>query len=329
MPIETACPACDTAYRLKDEYGGRRVKCPKCGEPMAVPAAPPAARFEVVEEDDDRADDGFPADLPEAFRRDTFLLRQKLWSIKEKYTVADEDGEPVLWVERPAHLFKSLLALAAGIPVILVAGGGGAVGGFALGEAVGGKNAALGPVLAGLFGLVGFLLGLAVIIQLYPRRHVTYYADKRHRDPLMRAFQDQKWVFVNQWYTLADDTGTVLCRFRKNFLHGIIRRRWYIHADDGEVLFVVKEDSLVLSLLRRTIGVIMEEVPLLGLALAAALRTNFVFTRAADGRVLGEFNRRLTFLDRYVLDLTADDGRELDRRVAVAMGVLLDTGERR
>jgi len=30
-----------------------------------------------------------------------------------------------------------------------------------------------------------------------------------------------------------------------------------------------------------------------------------------------------------VLDLTGDPGRTLDRRVALAMGVMLDTGERR
>jgi hypothetical protein len=34
-------------------------------------------------------------------------------------------------------------------------------------------------------------------------------------------------------------------------------------------------------------------------------------------------------LDRYVLDLSADTARAFDRRVAVALGIMLDTGERR
>ena len=63
--------------------------------------------------------------------------------------------------------------------------------------------------------------------------------------------------------------------------------------------------------------------PLFGL-----LRTNFLLV-GADGAVLGEFNRKFTLLDRYVLDLTADPERLLDRRVALALGVMLDTGERR
>jgi hypothetical protein len=45
--------------------------------------------------------------------------------------------------------------------------------------------------------------------------------------------------------------------------------------------------------------------------------------------VVGEFNRKLTILDRYVLDLRADTGKGLDRRIALALGVMLDTGERR
>ena len=59
------------------------------------------------------------------------------------------------------------------------------------------------------------------------------------------------------------------------------------------------------------------------------LRTNFIIQRPGDDRVIGEFNRRLTFFDRYVLDLSADREHALDRRLAVALGVLLDTGERR
>jgi hypothetical protein len=45
--------------------------------------------------------------------------------------------------------------------------------------------------------------------------------------------------------------------------------------------------------------------------------------------VLGELNRKFTLFDKYVLDLTHDPQRTLDRRVALALGVMLDTGEGR
>jgi hypothetical protein len=83
-------------------------------------------------------------------------------------------------------------------------------------------------------------------------------------------------------------------------------------------MYVAKEDSIILSLLRRVLG------PLFGL-----LRTNFLITRGESDMVVGEFKRKLTILDRYVLDLSADRRRDLDRRLGLALGVMLDTGERR
>ena len=73
----------------------------------------------------------------------------------------------------------------------------------------------------------------------------------------------------------------------------------------------------MLSLLRRVLG-----------SLFGLLRTNFVLIRP-DGALLGEFNRKFTILDRYVLDLTGDPERYLDRQVALALGIMLDTGEGR
>jgi len=86
----------------------------------------------------------------------------------------------------------------------------------------------------------------------------------------------------------------------------------------GAIISVIKEDSIILSLLRRVLG------PALGL-----LRTNFVFFKGNSDHPIGEFNRKFTLLDRYVLDLTSDPEHSLDRRVALALGVMLDTGEGR
>jgi hypothetical protein len=48
-----------------------------------------------------------------------------------------------------------------------------------------------------------------------------------------------------------------------------------------------------------------------------------------NGDVIGILNRSFTILDRYVLDMSPDAGNRIDRRLALAMGVMLDTGERR
>ena len=59
------------------------------------------------------------------------------------------------------------------------------------------------------------------------------------------------------------------------------------------------------------------------------LRTNFVIL-AKKRKIESEaFNRKFTILDRYVLDMSNDPERVIDRRIAVAIGIMLDTGEKR
>lgn len=319
MPIPVTCAVCGATYTLRDEFAGRRVKCPECQNQIEVPSAP-AEVGQTARADDELGGD-FPEDLPEEFRRDKFLLRQKLWAIKEKYRVSDADGQPILYVERPVYFMAGCLAAVAG-GMIVAASIAGAV--FLAGQR---DDASL---IAGIaLGALGSLVGILVIIALYPKRHVQFYTDESKQELLLEVKQDSKFAVINFWYTLTDSEGVVLARFRKNHIHGILRKRWYIHGPEGEMRYVVKEDSIILSLLRRSIGQIADELPLVGLALAAVLRTNFVFTRHGETKVLGEFNRRMTLLDRYVLDLSDDELREIDRRVAIAIGVMLDTGEGR
>ena len=46
MPIETRCPACKKSYRLKDEFLGKKVKCPnaECQKPFVVEPVEPAPK---------------------------------------------------------------------------------------------------------------------------------------------------------------------------------------------------------------------------------------------------------------------------------------------
>ncbi len=112
--------------------------------------------------------------------------------------------------------------------------------------------------------------------------------------------------------------GEPIARLRKAYVHNVVRKRWYVETPGGQPLAMAIEDSIVLSLLRRVLG------PFFGF-----LRTNFVFVRGGDAEVFGEFNRKFTLLDRYVLDLRADPERTFDRRIALALGIMLDTGEGR
>jgi uncharacterized protein YxjI len=245
------------------------------------------------------------------FDRDVYLLRQKHLAINEKYTVSDETGAPLVFVERPAHLLRNLLALVVGLAAAF------AVFAAFLGIASSVAKAAAPAVV--MLGVLAMFVTLAVVgSAVSKKRHVTFYRDERRRERLLEILQDKKLQLVVATYTVRDGRGQALARLRKNYLYNLIRKRWEIRTMADQVAVVAKEDSIILSLLRRVLG------PMYGL-----LRTNFIFC-APDGRsVLGEFKRKMTVLDRYVLDLQRDRHRKLDRRLALALGVMLDTGERR
>lgn len=42
MPIHVECPSCRAALKVKDEFAGRKGKCPKCGKTVEIPNRTPA-----------------------------------------------------------------------------------------------------------------------------------------------------------------------------------------------------------------------------------------------------------------------------------------------
>ena len=295
MSIHISCQ-CGESYDLKDEYAGRTLKCSKCGASLQVVSE------QGIHENKHSSDS--------AFNRDKFLLRQKLLTISEKYDVCDEQANPILYVERPAHLLRNLGAALAGI-----------IAGIAFVIFIAMIFRAVPEQLKGfliVFAIFGWLaVTFVVSILLYKKRNVTIYRDKSKQDPILKILQDKKVEILTATFTLRDTNGD-LARFRKNYLYDIFRKRWNCYAPNGSLICVAKEDSLILSLLRRFLGTFF-----------GLLRTNFIIVQGNSDRVIGEFNRNFTILDRYVLDMSADQQHILDRRIAIAIGIILDTGERR
>jgi uncharacterized protein YxjI len=247
------------------------------------------------------------------FDRDKFLLRQKALAIKEKYYVTDDSGRALLFVERPALLTQQIIMLGAVAATFF--------GGTFLSSVLFGF---IGPMVGETFSRVLSLIGVVVVLALtafvfvllVPKRHVTFYRDDSKMEKLLEIKQLNKIEFPYANFDILDAAGNFIGNLRKNVLFDYIRRRWRVTNGNGLELCMAKEDSIILSLLRRT-----------GIPIFALLRTNFIFLRGQE--VIGEFNRKLTLLDRYVLDLTADHRRTFDRRIALALGVMLDTGEHR
>lgn len=293
MSITVAC-ACGKSYDLKDEFEGRMVKCPACGATMRAERTAPLAQADP------------------AFDRDKFLLRQKHLAINEKYYVWDEAGKTILFIERPSHLLQSIGAILLAIFILLVGIG------LAVWIATSLRVHALQIVASLVIVVLGVVGALVVGIALMPKRHVTFYRDDTRNERLLKIHQDQKISLINTTYSILDAADQPLGQLRKNNLYNFFRKRWYCSDADGRKLCLAMEDSMILSLLRRFLGTFF-----------GLLRTNFIIVAPDGEHQFGTFNRNFTLLDRYVLDLSPDAGRSLDRRIVLALGVMLDTGEKR
>ncbi len=301
MAIQVEC-ACGRTLRLKNEIAGERIRCPDCGGTIDVPVI--AAQADTL------------------FDRDRFLLRQRVMSISQIYDVRDDHDQSVLFVKRPTALWWGILGILAGVLVFFLI----FLGGLAILQMLkidgGGQDvdtALVGVLVLGLT-LLSMLATIATVVAIIPRRHVFFYRDPGQKDSVLEIHQDSKLMPFRPRYTLVCPQRGPIATFSKNILYSLFRKRWWCHDLEGNAICTAYEDSIILSLLRRLFG------PAFGL-----LRTNYVIVRgsSADGDRLGEFNRKLTLFDRYVLDLSADPTRSLDRRIALAMGVLLDTGDGR
>src|SRR5689334_4229080 len=152
MSVIVVCE-CTNTFSLKDEYAERMVKCPSCG------AAVRAGTGELT-----------PAsEADPIFGRDVFLLRQQALRVNERYDLTDEQGTPILFVERPAHFLRNLGALLAGVAA-------GLIWLFALiGLADAFGRGILSNIVA-MLGLVGCIFIAGVVgMALGRKRHVGFY----------------------------------------------------------------------------------------------------------------------------------------------------------
>src|SRR5262245_50489139 len=98
MPAVVECE-CGASYQLRDEFAGQRLQCPQCGRDHVAKETRSTQQADPV------------------FERDKFLLRQKVLAISEKYHVSDDQNNPILFVERPAHFIRNVTASLSGVAV--------------------------------------------------------------------------------------------------------------------------------------------------------------------------------------------------------------------
>jgi uncharacterized protein YxjI len=149
------------------------------------------------------------------------------------------------------------------------------------------------------------------------REQIDFFADESQTVPLLRLQARKVFEFRGVTDVLLPN-GAVIGSLRKNFARSLLRSSWSILDPAGRELATARESSAFFAVLRRVWGLLpyIGDVPYF-------IPFHFDIV-GPDGRLLGTYVRRWALRDRYLMDLSRDPQRWLDRRLMMAFTIALD-----
>jgi uncharacterized protein YxjI len=146
------------------------------------------------------------------------------------------------------------------------------------------------------------------------KEDIRFFADETEAEELFRI--KARAVFeVRGRFDITTPEGERIGLLEKVFGISLLRSTWRIYDANEQQVALVQEKSMPIAILRRAIDLVPygELIPIV-----------FQFTILMDGREVGELRRPIGLRDRYILPLSGDPDRRIDRRVAVALAIALD-----
>lgn len=152
------------------------------------------------------------------------------------------------------------------------------------------------------------------------KEDIRFYADEGETREIFRlAARSVLDMGGSRYDVLAGDEriGFLWHKFKES----LIRTTWHVGGPNEEEVAIARERSLVGAVLRRVI----DFVPDVG----GWIPIPYNFEFLAGDQVIGAMDRKFKLRDQYVLDLSGDADRRIDRRVAVALAIALDALQNR
>jgi uncharacterized protein YxjI len=153
------------------------------------------------------------------------------------------------------------------------------------------------------------------------KEDIRFFADESESDELFRIKARSMFDIGGARYDVTDAAGGAIGVLEHAFKQSLFRSTWKVTDAGGGEVMTAQERSLPMAIVRRLI----DFVPDFG----GLIPIPYNFDLLMDGSVIGHMNRKFQLRDRYVLDLTGDHQRRLDRRLAVALAIGLDTLQNR
>jgi uncharacterized protein YxjI len=153
------------------------------------------------------------------------------------------------------------------------------------------------------------------------KEEIRFFADEAETQELFQI-KARTWLDTGgSKYDVIDAQEGTIGLLEHVFGKSLFRSTWRIATPEGEEIAIARERSQPLAILRRVIDFVPDVGGLI------PIPYNFDIVRGE--RVIGRMDRKFQLRDRYVLDLAGDTEKALDRRLAIALAIGLDTLQNR
>jgi uncharacterized protein YxjI len=153
------------------------------------------------------------------------------------------------------------------------------------------------------------------------KENIRFFADDSEAQELF-AIQARSWLDTGgSRYDVVDVHDGKIGLLEHVFGKSLLRSTWRVSNALEQEVATAQERSQAMAILRRVI----DFVPDVG----GLIPIPYNFDILAGDQVIGRMDRKFQLRDRYVLDLSGDEGKRLDRRLAIALAIGLDTLQNR
>ena len=153
------------------------------------------------------------------------------------------------------------------------------------------------------------------------KEDIRFFADEEETEEVFRI-KARRMLEIGGNYDVTTPDGQRIGVLQKVFGRSLFRSTWRILDAQENVLAIGQERSLFLAIARRLI----DYLPYVGGYIP--IPYNFELNDP-EGKRMGGMDRKFQIRDKYLLDLSDDHERRIDRRLAVALAVGLDTLQNR
>jgi uncharacterized protein YxjI len=152
------------------------------------------------------------------------------------------------------------------------------------------------------------------------KEDIRFFADEQETEELFRIKARSMFDIGGARYDVTEPDGLPIGVLEHQFRKSLFRSTWKVTDADGGEVVTAQERSFPMAIARRVVDFIPygEWVPI-----------PYNFDLTMDGKVIGHMNRKFQLRDSYLLDLSDDHERKLDRRLGIALAVGLDTLQNR